>query len=95
MSERIILTKEQVDWKNYLVKSQILDRGWSKSMIKKYLPMFDQECINFHRIENDDINTIKLYSLQRILIIETSDSFKDDKLNYISKLESLKNNKCK
>lgn len=90
---------------DYFTQQQIKDRGWSKTMIDKFLKTFDKEGWQLRndgltvdkegwKIRNDSL-TVKLYAKERVYEVEHTQAFKEEKIKYQKRVEKRRVNKEK
>ncbi len=65
-----------------LAKSQVLDRGWTDTLVKKFLP--DPDEIKPNPIYKSAA-PMKLYKLERVEVVETTDQFKKEMLKTVAR----------
>ena len=72
---------------NLITKSKLIERGWTESLITKFLPNPDQIKLNPHYKK---AAPMKLFLLDRIQIIENTDQFKIAKENSAARKTAAK-----
>lgn len=74
MGEEVLKGEKMEDNYNYITKTKLLKRGWTESLINKFIPEpHDTKTNSYYR----SASPIKLYSIDIVISIEDSAAFKE------------------